>query len=194
MSSVPIPTFDPEPGNSLAHSAAMVSPATLSNAGSPHLAQPQPLAQSTATQYTYSATTCLPLKLVSRIRALEFIEISEMLPEALLPDHQETGATACRPSRSTPVTDILVWTECFLMMEAVLAEQFPDKAAQLLVYLRRVVHAARNFQGTAWVAYDRLYRRQALAQRSLDWAREDSSLYNEAFKGQAKPLPGVVTA
>ena len=56
----------------------------------------------------------------------------------------------------------------------------------MFAYMRRVVHAAKNFRGTAWVAYDRLYHRQAAARRSLDWALEDSALYNEAFVGQAK--------
>ena len=74
-------------------------------------------------------------------------------------------------------------------MAVVLAERHPSKTPQLMAYLKRIVHAARNFHGTAWVAYDRLYRRQVLAQRSLDWAQEDSSLYNEAFVGQAKMIP-----
>lgn len=161
-----------------------MSPAAVGGPGSAHITQPQPLPSPTQ----YSATTRLPQKLVTRIRALEFIEMSEMLPETWLPEQHEAGSTPRRPSRSTPVTDILVWTECFSLMAAVLAETFPDKAPQLLAYLRRIVHAARNFQGTAWVAYDRLYRRQALAQRSLDWAKEDPSLYNEAFVGQAKAI------
>lgn len=50
------------------------------------------------------------------------------------------------------------------------------------------MHAAKAFRGTAWVAYDRLYRRQAASQRSLDWGLEDSALYNEAFVGQAKVI------
>ena len=93
-----------------------------------------------------------------------------------------------RPSRRAPITDILAWTECFALMAAVLAEKFPDKAPQLFAYLRRIVHAARNFQESAWVAYDRLYRRQALARHSLDWAQEDSALYNEAFVGHARAI------
>ena len=94
------------------------------------------------------------------------------------------------------MTGILVWTKCFSLKAAVLAESFPDKAPQLLAYLRKIVHAARNFQGKAWVAYDRLYQRQVLAQRNLDWAKEDPSLYNEAFVGQAKfkPSAGAGTA
>ena len=63
------------------------------------------------------------------------------------------------------------------------------KAPQLLAYLKRIVHITRNFHGTAWVAYDTLYHRQALVQHSLDWAQEDSSLYDQAFVGQAKMIP-----
>ena len=125
---------------------------------------------------------------------LEFVEMSEMLPETWLPEQYEEESTPCRPSQSTPVTDILVWTECFSLMAAVLAESFPDKAPQLLVYLRRTVHAARNFQGMVWVAYNRLYQRQALAHCSLNWAKEDPSLYNEAFVGRLKPSAGAGTA
>ena len=186
LGSAVLPTFDPEPGNSLAHLAAAVSPASLGGPRSVHVVEPHPLPPSASVQY--SATNRLPPKLVARIQSLEFIEMSEMLPETWLPDHQEAAPTPRRSSRSTPITDILVWTECFAVMAAVLAERFPDKAPQMLAYLRRIVRAARNFQGAAWVAYDRLYRRQALAQRSLDWAKEDSSLYNEAFVGQAKAI------
>ena len=79
--------------------------------------------------------------------------------------------------------------EYYAVMAAVFAEKHPSKAPQLLAYVKRIVHVSRNFHGMAWVAYDRLYHRQALAQRSLDWAQEDSSLYNEAFVGQAKMIP-----
>ena len=113
-----------------------------------------------------------------------------MLPEAWWPETQDTSTCSLsrRPSRRSPVTDILVWVECYSMMAAVLAGKYPDKAPQLLAYRRRIVHAARNFHGSAWVAYDRVYRRQALARRSLEWAQEDSALYNEAFVGHAKVI------
>ena len=68
-------------------------------------------------------------------------------------------------------------------MAAVLAEKFADKFPQLFACMCRIVHVVRNVRGTAWVAYDRLHHRQALAQRSLDRATEDSALYNEAFVG-----------
>lgn len=73
-------------------------------------------------------------------------------------------------------------------MAAVMAEKFPNKAPQLLAYLWRIICASRNFWGSAWAAYDWLYRRQALVQSSLDWAQENSALNNEAFVGHAKVI------
>ena len=181
-----LPTFDTDPGNGLAHLAAAVSPAMQATAGTPHSIWPPHLALPGVCHY--SAADRLPQKLVTKIQALECVEMSEMLPEAWVPDQQEATITPGRPSQNTPVMDILVWTQCFSVMAGVLVECFPDKAPQLLTYLRRIVHAVRNFHGTAWVAYDRLYHHQALVQRRLDWAKEDSSLYNEAFMGQAKAI------
>ena len=136
----------------------------------------------------FSPTARLPRKLVNKIQSLDFVEMSELLPEAWIPDADESTSSihGRQPRRRTPVSDILVWTECYALMAAVLTEKFPRFSPQLFAYMRRVVHAAKNFRGTAWVAYDRLYRRQAAARRSLDWALEDSALYNEAFVGQAK--------
>ena len=57
-----------------------------------------------------------------------------------------------RPSLRAPITDVLAWTECFALMAAVIAKKLPDKAPQLVAYLRKIVHAARNFQGSVWVA------------------------------------------
>ena len=64
----------------------------------------------------------------------------------------------------------------------------PASAANIWAYLRRIVRCARTFGGNGWVDYDRLYRRQAAATRSLSRAIEDQNLYNEAFCGRAKPV------
>ena len=114
--------------------------------------------------------------------------MSELLPEAWIPEPNDASVAPRRLPRCVPVSDILVWIECYSLMVAVLAEKYPSKAPQLWAYLKPIVHAARNFQGTAWAAYDRLYRRQALAQHSLDCAQEDSSLYNKAFVRQAEAI------
>ena len=51
------------------------------------------------------------------------------------------------------------------------------------------MRAARNYEGTAWVAYDRQYRREALAGKCLNWSRVKPRLYSEAFTGRAKAIP-----
>lgn len=47
----------------------------------------------------------------------------------------------------------------------------------------------RNFDDCRWVAYDRCYRREALAQKNLDWSVPNARLYNEAFTGRARSVP-----
>ena len=51
------------------------------------------------------------------------------------------------------------------------------------------MRAERNFDGRRWVAYDRCYRREALAQKNLNWSVPNARLYNEAFTGHARMIP-----
>ena len=54
------------------------------------------------------------------------------------------------------------------------------------VYLRmRSATTERNYE---WVAYDRQYRREALARKDLNWSVTDPRLYNEAFTGRARSI------
>ena len=56
-----------------------------------------------------------------------------------------------------------------------------------------VVRAERNYESGRWVTYDRQFRRQALARKSLDWSVTDPRLYSEAFTGRAKSIPRCST-
>ena len=128
-----------------------------------------------------------PAKIVARIEALEFVEISELLQESWSVDGTESNLKT--HGRRAPVTDILVWAECFSGMAAVLARRHPQKAPELFAYMRRIMNAARKYEGAAWVTYDRVYRRQAASRRTLNWSQEDQALYNEVFAGRAKQCP-----
>eukprot|EP00731_Ephydatia_muelleri_P015661 Em0009g85a len=118
-------------------------------------------------------TNRLPARLIARIENLEFIELYELLQEAWLPDTTADATTQAitlrLPRRSTPVSDISVWVECYCLMASVLGARYPASASNLWAYLRRIV-------------------RQAAASRTLSWAVEDQTLYNEAFSGRAKPV------
>ncbi|KAL5502321.1 hypothetical protein EMCRGX_G009074 [Ephydatia muelleri] len=52
-----------------------------------------------------------------------------------------------------------------------------------------IIRAARNFDGTSWVAYDRQFRREAMARKDLNWSVTNARLYSEAFTGRARALP-----
>ena len=77
-------------------------------------------------------------------------------------------------------------------MAAILCTRFPNKAPELFAYMATIVKAERNFDNSRWVSYDRCYRREALAMKSLDWSLPNSRLYNEAFTGHAKSIHSVV--
>ena len=140
----------------------------------------------------YNPAIKLPAKLTAKIESLQFIEMAELLPEAWALDGQAAPTDGFgKPVRRAVISDLMIWCECFTLMAAVLARKFPDRAPDLFAYMRRVMRAARNFEGAGWVLYDRIYRRQALATpgQQLNWAVEDTTLYNEVFVGHARIIP-----
>ena len=60
------------------------------------------------------------------------------------------------------------------------------KTLELFAYMRRIVNAACKYEGSAWVTYDRVYRRQAASRHTLNWLQEDQVLYNEVIAGWAR--------
>ena len=56
-------------------------------------------------------------------------------------------------------------------------------------YMRTVVNASRNYEGSAWAAFDAAYHRWAASRRSLNWSVFDASLYGQAFTGRSRSIP-----
>ena len=137
--------------------------------------------------FGYDLTAALPPKLVRRILDLEFVEMAELLPDTW--QEESAASEPGHPHRQTRrplVTEILPWLECFGRLAAVLCTKYPEKAAEFWAYQTSIIRAARNFEGTAWVAYD---RQESLARRDLNWSACNARLYNEAFTGRAKAIP-----
>ena len=146
----PLPTFDD------AHDATAPQPlaATLPNmVDADHATAVRPHAPG-------GSTNRLPARLIARIESLEFIEMYELLQETWLPyttaDTSTQAITLRLPRRSTPVTDISVWVECYCLMAAVLGARYPASASNFWAYLRRIVRCARTFDCQNWVTYDSL--------------------------------------
>ena len=74
-------------------------------------------------------------------------------------------------------------------MAALLVTRFPEKGPELWAYQTTNLRAAHNYEGASWVAYNRQFRRDMLAQKDLNWSTPNARLYNEAFTGRAKIIP-----
>ena len=135
-------------------------------------------------------TLALPAKLIRKILELEYVDMQELLPDTWR--YQEEEQKCChqrRGQRRGPITDILLWTECYASMVSILASKFPDKTPQFMAYLKTIVKAQQTFTGEGWVTYDACFRRKAAITKSLEWGVVDFTLYNETFTGRAKALP-----
>ena len=118
--------------------------------------------------------------------------MAELMPDAWQSPEDDAHKCCHAPRRAPkrgPVTDILLWVECFSIMAGVLTSKYPDCAQDLFSYQKTIVHASRSFSGDSWVTYDLCYRRQAATTKSMKWSVIDFSLYNETFTGRARALP-----
>ena len=132
----------------------------------------------------------LPEKLVKRILDKEYVDMAVLVPDSwrFQDEEQNKCCHQNRHLRRRPVTDILLWIECYASMVAVLSSGFPQKTPELMAYQKTIVRAYRSFSGDEWVTYDSCYRRKAAVTKSLDWGEVDFTLYNETFTGRAKPI------
>ena len=161
----------------------------------PLLATGPPLVQHlppTSSQPSLDPLTTLPARLVKRILDFEFVEMSDLLPDAWLeePSTGNDGLSATRRFvRRAPISDITIWLEGFARLASVITSKHPTKCAEMWAYQSSIIRAARNFDGTSWVAYDRQFRREAMARKDLNWSVTNARLYSEAFTGRARAIP-----
>ncbi len=178
-----LPTFTPSAGShtglellaaaASAPSATGDGPTVLQHKGDIGLNKPGP----------FNPAATLAPKVAKKILDLEFVEMAEVTIDAA---PEPTAGRPFVPSRP-PVTNISQWTERFAAMAALLSKRYPAKAPELFAYLATVVRAERNYEAGHWAAYDRQFRREALARKSLDWSMPDSRLYSEARQGKGHP-------
>ena len=130
----------------------------------------------------------VPQKLVKRIQAGEFIDMSELLPDRLGINAGPPleGDKESKQTKRRQVANILEWVQCFSVFTAVRTQKCPEKTQDLLGYLAPIVEARMEYEGDGWLGYDRRFRQNAAASLDTTWARIDPTLWNMAFVGQAK--------
>ncbi len=58
--------------------------------------------------------------------------------------------------RAGPITDIMLWSQCFANYVAIISSKFPSATPELLSYMAMIIKCARDYEGIAWVQYDRI--------------------------------------
>ena len=79
----------------------------------------------------------------------------ELVPDLWLQaDDREAGT---RSSKRHRVMDIKVWAQCFASYIRVVAVNEPERVADLLgcmIKMINIIRASQDFEGSAWVTYD----------------------------------------
>ena len=127
----------------------------------------------------------VPYKIVSQIVAGKFIDLAELLSVNLRESEAEPQllfngrivlSSTKRPKRK--IDDILAWSEAFSIFSLILATHFPSRWRDLTLYKLLILRTYRQFQGNAWLAYDRAFREHAAAARLTDWSSINVQLVN----------------
>ena len=84
------------------------------------------------------------------------------------------------------MTNIFTWLKCYGAMVGILASRYPQKVVELMAYQSTIIKCRTDFEGIAWVTYDRAYRTQAAVLKTLDWSKLNPTLYSLCLAGRAK--------
>ena len=116
----------------------------------------------------------------------KFIDLAELLsdnlrdnesePQLLLDGRLVLTATSKRPKRS--IDDIMSLSEAFSIYSLILASHYPSRWHDLTLYKLLILHTYRQFQGNAWLTYDRAFREHAAVARLMDWSSINVQLFN----------------
>ena len=106
----------------------------------------------------------IPRKMAEKIWRKGFVELDALLPARLgvpEPDLGFRGEEERKKKRG--ITTIQEWICCFNTFSGVVLLKDPGRAGDLLAYSSLIVKASADYVGSAWLGYDRLFRRQAAA-------------------------------
>ena len=131
----------------------------------------------------------VPSKLVERIKAKEFIEMAELLPDCM-------GTSPKSPNRESefarqkvkhrPISNIIEWMQCFNIHLSVVCRTCPGRIPDLLAYQMLIIEAIMVYKGNAWLGYDLCFRQAGAAMSHKQWSKTDTDLRDLAFTGMAR--------
>ena len=145
----------------------------------------------------------LEQKLQNKILRGEYIDFSLLLPDSLAwpqaPDIQlrvDDSSPGSSPvtmvRKRKPIIDSFhKWLDAFTAYALVIVSSHPRRSLELFQYQQIISRAASKFQGTAFLAYDEHFRRQAANDLRISWDQVDIELWTATFSGLAASLSCV---
>ena len=127
-------------------------------------------------------------KIVAAIVSGEFIELASLLEDRIEPEPPCFTLIAdqlvIRPTkRRKAITDILSWMQAFAVYTLVVTAYYPARVADLLKYQLLIMRTVQQFSGSAWLSYDRVFRRQAAAYKLTDCSHLNPELFHLYVSG-----------
>ena len=127
-------------------------------------------------------------KIVAAIVSGEFIELASLFDDHIKPETPSFTLVAdqlvIRPTkRLKAITDILSWMQAFTVYTLVVTAYYPARVADLLKYQLLIMRTAQQFSGSAWLSYDRAFRRQAAVYKLTDWSHLNPKLFHFYVSG-----------
>lgn len=178
------------PGTSVSWSAGAPGPSSVSSAPQP-LSWPSTPAPVQDGLTLSPATQPFPQKLVDKIRAGRFVEMSELLTDNIKLRQELESIQGFTPFSLLPgfpkprlrdVSTISSWVYCFLGFMAAATSDLATR--DQLAYARIVMREAQRHGGMGWLDYDRGFRQQAAGDRSIRWNTINTNLQASTMVGQ----------
>ena len=131
----------------------------------------------------------IPAKLVDRIQAGLFVEMSDLLPQKLISaEHSVGDHTTSQKQKQYEVTTIIEWVQCFGIFIAVVSQKEPERTADLHGYQQLIINSSQNQQEGRWLIYDRHFHLKASATGSKDWSTIEINIWNLTFPERSVPI------
>ena len=140
----------------------------------------------------------IPLHLVKAIREQRFIDLEDLLPEALRESQfdssgmsKDTKSKEAEKKKKFSISSTLDWSIAFAIFSAVATHADPSRAFSLATYASIVLGLARDSKSQAWLKYDCLFRQAAAVNQALPWHRREQDLWLMALSDTSVVSPPV---
>ena len=133
----------------------------------------------------------IPGHLVKAIKEGRFIELSNLLPEALREMQFEKDSERkedTKGKKKHTIATPLDWMVAFTAFTATTVHFSPRRAFELAAYSSIILTLARDIKGTAWMKYDRLFRQAAAVNPQLQWHRREQDIWLMSVTESASSL------